>query len=155
VHISHRARITAAIGFEVPVLANTTRASRYICGCSPRRLLPHPTATTSDNRAVDDATQPWSSNIEERRVHLEESERQARAVVEMLQSTLDDPALAVILNLIDHNEPGVALEFIFDYLVDRQVSPPSGVGRAVQALAARMSMTSREWEALSDTTASR
>ncbi len=71
-----------------------------------------------------------------------------------LESRLDDQAQAIILNLIDHNETGVALQLIFDYLVERQFTVPSSVRRAMQTLAARMSMTSLDWSVLVETNVS-
>jgi hypothetical protein len=91
---------------------------------------------------------------EEQLQHWAESERQVRLLIHMLEGILDDRVRTLSLDLADHNEPGVALEYIFDFIVEHHVSVPGGVPPLVQKLAAHMEMTSRDWGALSRPTPS-
>jgi hypothetical protein len=97
---------------------------------------------------VDDTGRHTELRRGGQRKNSEASELQVRLLVDMLDAALDDATTTRVLDFVDHDEMGLALEWIFDYLVEHRPRVPIGVPPTVEALAARMSLTSRDWRAL-------
>lgn len=84
-------------------------------------------------------------SIEERHAHWSETERQMRALMRALGGVLTQAEIELIDDFVDHNEFGLALETVFDDLVEepRRITPEAV--QAVQQLASRMKLQSRKW----------
>ena len=80
--------------------------------------------------------------------HWAESARQLREIIQGLGDRLDAKTGDLVVEFVEHNEVGVALEWIYDYLEDGQVRIPGDVPGRVSALAEHMGMDSRDWSRL-------
>src|SRR5580704_14797255 len=89
-----------------------------------------------------------SLSREQQHMHHAESERQVRALIEVLGDSLADGTRTWSIELADHNEMGLAFEAIFDFLVEHRIAVSIDVRQAMESLAKRMSMTELDWSAL-------
>ena len=67
---------------------------------------------------------------------------------QMIKPNISKNSGRFILELIDANEWGVALESIYDLLGDNEVSVSRNVYNLIQQLASMMEMNTRDWQSL-------
>ena len=65
---------------------------------------------------VDEARPLADLRPDERMKRRDESDRQLRGIIKSLGDRLDAKTTNLVLDFVDHNEMGVALEWIYDYL---------------------------------------
>jgi hypothetical protein len=80
-------------------------------------------------------------SIEERRQFWQESERLLKELATLCGPYVSDHQAAMAQELIDHNEHRVALEFLFDYLGDREDEYPTEIVQAFEGLTKRLGVT--------------
>src|SRR5438093_1516496 len=88
------------------------------------------------------------SSIEQWHAHLRETERQIQALIDALGEVLTQSEAELVQEFNDHNEYGLALETVYDDLIEdpRRITPE--IVQAVQQLATRMKLLSRDWSEL-------
>ena len=67
---------------------------------------------------------------------------------QIIKPNLSKNSAEFIIELIDANEWGVALETIYDLLGDNEVSVSRNVYNLIQQLASMMKMNTRDWRSL-------
>jgi hypothetical protein len=78
---------------------------------------------------------------EERLAFWQESERFLTDLLEVSSSYLTDTQRRTVLELIDHNEHQLALEFLFDYLDESVCEYPAALVSRFSVLVDRLGMT--------------
>jgi hypothetical protein len=67
---------------------------------------------------------------------------------QLVKPDMSENSAGFILELIDANEWGIALEFIYDFLDDEEVSISRHIYNLIQQLATMMEMDTRDWQAI-------
>ena len=81
-------------------------------------------------------------------ISIEEKKQVLSELFQMIKPNLSENSAEFILELIDANEWGVALESIYDLLGDNEVSVSRNVYNLIQQLASMMEMNTRDWQSL-------
>ncbi len=87
-------------------------------------------------------------SIEQRHAHWRETERQMRTLMDALEGVLTDSEAELVRQFTDHNEYGLALEAVYDDLVEEPRTITDEAVQAVRQLASRMNLQSRNWSEL-------
>jgi hypothetical protein len=87
-------------------------------------------------------------SIEQRHAHWRETERQMQALMEALAGVLTEAEAEVVREFTDHNEYGLALETVYDDLVEEPRGISDEAVQAIRQLASRMNLPSRNWSEL-------
>src|SRR5258708_36515269 len=86
--------------------------------------------------------------IEQRHAHWRETERQMQALMEALAGVLTEAEAEVVREFTDHNEYGLALETVYDDLVEEPRGISDEAVQAIRQLASRMNLESWNWSEL-------
>jgi hypothetical protein len=87
-------------------------------------------------------------SIEQRHAHWRETERQMQTLMEALEGVLTEAEAELVREFSDHNEYGLALETVYDDLVEAPRTISDEAVLAVRQLASRMNLQSRNWSEL-------
>jgi hypothetical protein len=87
-------------------------------------------------------------SIEQRHAQWRETERQMQALMEALAGVLTEAEAEVVREFTDHNEYGLALETVYDDLVEEPRGISDEAVQAIRQLASRMNLQSRNWSEL-------
>ena len=79
---------------------------------------------------------------------IEERKQLLSELFQMIKPNLSENSAEFILELIDANEWGVALETIYDLLGDSEISVSINAYNLIQQLASMMEMNTRDWHSL-------
>jgi hypothetical protein len=87
-------------------------------------------------------------SIEQRHAHWRETERQMQTLMEALEGVLTEAEAELVREFTDHSEYGLALETVYDDLVEEPRTITDEAVQAIRQLASHMNLQSRNWSEL-------